>query len=765
MQPPTIFLHKTFNLITTLPRNLYRTVNILAETENKSMRNLDKIPSMEAKAKADGKAILETMKESVTVTDTENMTDHKDKPSVAPKPEERMLVKDAELERMLSKYSVQSHSILPVAAEEGDLEIVKMLLEHGAEIDAINSEDRTALQKASIKGHKAVVAYLLDHGGDVRHADRDGVTSVHLAVQYGFMEIAQLLIDSGADLHCRSNGWAPIHLCHDDPEMMQCLLKNGADVNDTGKQGYTALYIAALNNHPEVVKVLLSYNPDLEITHKNRSALTAATERGNTEVVRLLLEAGANVNHQSGQNNFPLQIAVAKNREDILRILMRYNPKVNLVDDNGNTALHSVSSKTSVMIAKILDVGGADLNIRNKEQETPICKAVWFNNSKIIKYLANEAVLDIRGRKHGSPLHIACYKSNLPLVKILVNAGANVNLRVPAFGTPLQSACRGEGSAKEEQESTILYLINEAKVDIDTYIDTYGGPYECAFNAACGQSSEKVVRLMLERGVEIYTKDSMGRMAIHFAAARSKEIFRAMLDLWADFEVADKIGRTALLWASVGGIEYIVNSIVYLSKGSVNKGDRDGWTPLLWAARGSDTKQRKLLPGEQEEVINLLLIYGADPCVKAKGLDQEWSPVKVAKYHGVDGRVIRLLREKAKEELEATGSENSWDAEFHASRKAARRDSWCECCLSVSITLTISPLSLASAHSSSALSTTHADFGVIAHLWKRVSLPKLLGFCTLLQVYFIKRSHTSSRSCLHTHRARIQDRERSERFR
>ena len=209
-------------------------------------------------------------------------------------------------------------------------------------------------------------------------------------------------------------------------------------------------------------------------------------------------------------------------------------------------------------------------------------------------------------------------------------------------------------------------------------------------------AGEQIVRLMLKRDMEEYHRDQMGRMAIHFAAARSVENFRAICDVWAGGEVADKIGRTTLHWASIGGMEVVVYRLLSLSDDSVNQGDRDGWTPLLWAARGSDTEQRELLPREQEEVIKLLLDRDADPYVRGKGLDQEWSPVKVAKYHGVDRRVIQLLEKKAKEKLEAMGSGNAWDAEFHASRKAARKDSWCGCCFSVSKILTMSPASVES---------------------------------------------------------------------
>ena len=663
---------------------------------------------MGAKAKADGEALSYTAKESAP--DVGNSTAHEGRVSTEAKQKGRMPIVAGGFERNIPDAYDGATPVLSVAAEEGNLETVKTLVKHGAEIDATDSEDRTALQKASMKGHKTLVAYLLDHGANVYHADEYGLTSIHLAAQFGFTEIVQLLIESGADLQRPSlDGWTPLHLCYDQPETTHCLLKNGADVNDVGILGCTSLYFAALHNHPEAVKMLLSFNPDLEII-SNRAALTAATRRGNPEVVRLLLEAGANVNHRIGQNSFPLQFAVAGNRENTLRILMEYNRKVNLVDDDGDTALHCIRSGTSVSIVKILINGGADPNIRNNEQDTPICKAVLFNNSEVVKYLlAKKAELNIPGGKHGGPLHIACYQSNLHFVKILVDAGADVNFRDPVVGTPLQSACCGEGSSKEEQESVILYLINEANVDIEIV----GGPYGCAFNAACGRSSSEVVRLMLEKGVRINVKDKMGRMAIHFAAARSKENFLAIFECGVDVEVADEMGRTALHWASVGGMVYVVNHIISLSSGLVDQADRDGWTPLLWAARGSNTKQRTASSSEQEGVIEFLLDRDSDPCVRTKWVDQDWSPVRVAKYHGVDGRVIRLLEGKAKEKLEAMEGEDSWDEEFHASRKAARKDSWCDCCFLVGIILMMSPVVFGpSTIPLTLLSTTFADVGI-----------------------------------------------------
>ena len=144
-------------------------------------------------------------------------------------------------------------------------------------------------------------------------------------------------------------------------------------------------------------------------------------------------------------------------------------------------------------------------------------------NSEIVKYLAKKAELDIVGGNWSGPLHIASkYPDRLHLVKILVDAGADVNLADPVVGTPLQSACSYQGPPKEEQESLIFYLINEAKVDLGIVRGSLG----CAFNAACRGPSFGIVRLMLEKGARIDVRGDMGRMAIHLRRREAWETFK-----------------------------------------------------------------------------------------------------------------------------------------------------------------------------------------------------------------------------------------------
>ena len=363
--------------------------------------------------------------------------------------------------------------------------------------------------------------------------------------------------------------------------MTDVLLKNGAKVDSVTEDGFTPLYLAAPNNYPGVIKVLLSYNADLGITSTNIydaiGTLTAVLEDGSLEVIRLLLEARAEIDHHPHSNKYLLHHAVLWNREDVLRLLMDDNSNVDIVDKNGDTALNCINVSTPLKIAKILVNGGASCNIRNKKHYTPICTAVLSENAEIVKCLAKIAKLDIVRGQRGDPLHIACYQANLDLVKMLVDAGADVDLRDPLVGTPLQSACSSKTSSKEKRESAIFYLINEAHVDLDII----GGWHGCALNAACAQSSFDIVRMMLEKGVEIDVKNELGMMAVHFAARRGEQIFRTIVECGGDAEVSDKLGRTALHWASVGGMLHVINHILSESKRLVDQGDVNGWTPLL----------------------------------------------------------------------------------------------------------------------------------------------------------------------------------------
>jgi ankyrin repeat protein len=612
--------------------------------------------------------------------------------------------KDVEMCQLLLDYKADPNTrgndsgapIICVRANGGDFEIVKLLVEHGAAIDGASSTGWTALHNACNNGHAPMVAYLLDHGADIEGVTSNGETPLILALRANMPEVVELLIDSGADVHKTGRwGWAPIHIAQNEEDLTRILLKTSADpnlvVNDL-----TPLYIAADNDRGGVVKLLLPRctTATLEFEHKHGSnhysAFAIAVNNGYNGIARDLLEAGANINFRSNNNNFPLQYPVYStttlrtgNAEDVLRVLLEYAPALDLVDDDGDTAMNCVLESTPLGVAKLLVNAGSNLEIRNKEKDTALGKAIKAENFEVAKYLVRKNVnVNVTGGIHGGPLHIACRNLRLDFVKMLVEAGADVDLLdTSKAGTPLTSACGWTAlgwnteQSRQDGEEIVRYLLDYGKADVKIL----GGQLGCALNAVCGWATPEIIKLLLERGASVDVADPMGRVAIHYAATRTMEHFQPIHGAGADVESRDKMGRTALHWAVIGCSLDILDRVISLSRGFVDQTDNDGWTPLLWAARGTSVYGRELSPTAVKDVITLLLERGADPCVKGAGHDREWTPVKVARYHRVDQSIIRLLISKAKEKP----GKDKWDEKLHASRRGTRRPPFCDCCLTV----------------------------------------------------------------------------------
>ena len=224
--------------------------------------------------------------------------------------------------------SKQGHTALSIAAgREGSAEVVKALLDHGADLPAIN-----ILGAAARSGDIQVVKLLLERGADPndrnnaggappvtakRASERSksggtpqdfrvlglggniGGTPLMYAALARNTEVIKLLLGKGADVNARHNGNGTALMFAaqmGDPATVKLLLEKGAEVNITNEHGYTALMYAAASesNDPEVIKALLAKGAEINVEAKDgETALTLAGRKGRTEIVRLLKQAGA----------------------------------------------------------------------------------------------------------------------------------------------------------------------------------------------------------------------------------------------------------------------------------------------------------------------------------------------------------------------------------------------------------------------------------------------------------------------------------------
>jgi ankyrin repeat protein len=621
------------------------------------------------------------------------------------------------------------------AAGSDHVEIVDLLLNHGRSDRSDLDKDRyisyaaTSLYGAVKRGSLAMVDCLLRWGADINMKMDDGKTPVYVAAENKNVDVLQRLVDAGADVDLvTTENFAALQIAHDSAEIVRILLsaKKKPDINRSSPRG-SILYRASKQNCVKVVEILLQHNPDLETPgpysdfYASRSPLLAAVYQGHPEIVQMLLQAGANINQSTSNGDRPLHYAIwtklQASNEECLKILLEYHPDIDALDVQLDTPLHCVTDETPVLSIRRLINAGADPEISNRRGYTPVSMAIIKGNFPIVNYLVSKrrVKMDLPEGEEGGPLHLACKIASLDCVKLLVEHHADVDLVNSGMaGTPLQSACQRDPG--EEQTQIIEYLINDPISKVDVNKD--GGLFGYALNVASLMSTPEIIKMLIDNHAEIDVEDYMSRNPAHLASLRTLDHIDFFLDYPQLFSAQDRLGRTAIHFAVGSGRADLVKKVLTLCGRAPNTKDYDSWTPLMWAARGCKNRgnYKDTKADQQEEIIRFLLAQDADIWATARNSGKDWSPLKLARYHGASDSIIQLLSAKpcsisecpnacnplsqscpVHEDATTTASDGSppfgdpklmslWDERLHTSKKAKRREKkFCMACTFVSI--------------------------------------------------------------------------------
>jgi len=475
-----------------------------------------------------------------------------------------------------AKESINGHFALQYAINWPDENLVKLLLEKGANVNLADSLGDTALVDAAGGGgpdYVRIVALLLSHGADVHVANDAAIFS---AAKRADPEVLRMLIDKGALVNAKDRdntgetvlmaaasgvsdrklqmllaAGADLKATNDEGEtalmkavqlqhsvspqdrlpMIQLLLKNGANVNATDKRGNCPLLLSVVQymseaggiiSHLEVVKFLLDQGANVQTTDaqgKTALMIAAVTWKGSLEIPQLLIERGVKIDAQDDKGLSALMIAAEKNKLDLVQLLLAKNGRLDLKDFEGATALdHAVDAGHSD-VAKLLLSKGAP------------SRGNYQNEKSLVEAVRNFALLR------------AADSNSIGEVRDVIAAGADVKARTR----------RGE---------TALMLAIE---------NSYGNNDVAAF--------------LVEHGSDINATNSDGDTPLMIAAARNNDgAAKLLLDHKADISVENKKNQTALHIASAELHAKIVDAILASGSQDVNKKDVDGRTPLLLAA-------------------------------------------------------------------------------------------------------------------------------------------------------------------------------------
>ena len=161
-----------------------------------------------------------------------------------------------------------SWTMLFTASRRGNRDIVSLLLDRGAAIEAQQNNGRNALIAAAFGGHGEVVSLLLDRGAAIETQDKNGQDALMFAAAQGHREVVSLLLDRGADIKALDkNGWnALIHAARlGHMEVVLILLDRGSAIDVKGTAGWNALALASFNAHVTTAVALILRGADVGI--------------------------------------------------------------------------------------------------------------------------------------------------------------------------------------------------------------------------------------------------------------------------------------------------------------------------------------------------------------------------------------------------------------------------------------------------------------------------------------------------------------------
>ena len=290
---------------------------------------------------------------------------------------------------------------LIVAVRNGNLDCVKALLKYGAEIEGrgdfmhifeddscpvpYNYKCCTPLFVAATCGNVEILRFLVENGANVNATDDFGVTPLMAAVENQFLDAQTFLIDQGADVNLQDgSGLTVLHYATEvsiDPSsclIVKQLINRGANINAvTNDEKLTPLMLACKNKNVSVVNCLLQNGANVVLTSDNGwTALHFVVDEFNdsSEILRSLLDNGADVNARSIDNETPLMVASQSSDVETVTLLIEQGAYVDLQDEKDNTALHNaVSRKTEEIVGTLLNAGAS--NLCNSQGMTPLLLA------------------------------------------------------------------------------------------------------------------------------------------------------------------------------------------------------------------------------------------------------------------------------------------------------------------------------------------------------------------------------------------------------
>lgn len=476
-------------------------------------------------------------------------------------------------------------TLLMYAAKGSTVDIIEYMLELGFNVNYVNTNKESALSWALKGKNRFAIEFLLEKGAKVSVLDRkerkalkeltqlDNKTTIMIAAQeYDISKIEQyqksIKLSKMAVIYAITYGYDPVakyivnatnvNMIHNrqtllaytinnsNEDMANYLIKNGANVNSKSMNKITALMLASYKGYSKIVKRLIEFGADLEMTDNNGMTAIwyAFLGKRDKETIDYLLNAGAKVYTMCNSSMNMLMYASKYGLEDTVKELMNRGFAVNYTNKERKTALLYALENDHDSIVHILIKNNANISVV-KNSISSILKMSKiirndFSMEKLTKYIDGRNTIDFFD---------SLSKRNLAVLRELVYEDMN--------------------NTDENGKTTLMYLC---------------------------ENGNKGAKLFINNDIGINDKDSEGNSTLVYAMkGDNKSIIRALICEGADLDASNKNGKTILMYA----IELNQEIVLQYRSMNVDSCDNNGDTALMYAVR----------QGNKEIVEELLLRY------------------------------------------------------------------------------------------------------------------------------------------------------------
>jgi ankyrin repeat protein len=400
------------------------------------------------------------------------------------------------------------------------------------------------------------------------------------------------------------------YIRHHNNTKLKELILQGTDSDKCEQEHIRALSFAVLKNNYEATEILLNYGCD--INHKDcfgKRALDYAHEINNHELVKLLQDNNAVCRTQELEiSHKPANIMQAAIIGDLKALVYYHHLGTNLHQkiDNNTTLLHlAIEGNNEALLVYLLNKG-INIDERDRSGTTPLILAAMepARIKLLSRLIQRKATLDQRSKRHLSALTMAIKRHNIQAAILLVNSGANVNIR-DGINTPLTlthallTQAFDTSFKKELRELETLLLVKNAHVNSSDDKLSWS-PLMLTASQYQDHNHIKHLKLLIQLGANIDQIDKNERTALMIASSLGRvEAIELLLHHKASINIADKFGWTALMLS------------VYYNQKETVKLLLNGGADVNFSTKKELTALKVAIDNERESIISILKEYGA----------------------------------------------------------------------------------------------------------------------------------------------------------